>query len=101
VLTALLLYNYQTRFEEEKSMHAGTAAVGGKALDIEGGAPPHGDDSAAGKDTAAHAPVPPSGPSFEHQGSLIERINTAPASPRKSVLGRRSGGVTRLPPPTL
>lgn len=82
-------------------MHAGTA-MGGKGIDIEGGAPTL-DDSAAGKDAAAaaHAPEPVRVPAFDHQGSLIERINTAPASPRASVLGRRSGGVTRLPPPTL
>jgi hypothetical protein len=104
-----LLYSVHAgnRFDQESaSVRAGGVPIGSKAVDIEGGVPIDGDDFAANKDTAAapHAPEPlhpPGAASFAHQSSLIERINTAPASPRASVLGRRSGGVTRLPPPTL
>lgn len=93
------------RFEQESSAHAGTAAVGSKAVDIEGGAPVPGDDSAAGKDageqgTAQH-PGLQAGASFTRSSSLIDRINSGATPGRASVLGRRSGGVTRLPPPTL
>ena len=82
------------------------AAVGSKAVDIEGGAPGLGDDSAAGKDTA-HGPAgrlePHAGASFTRSSSLIDRINSGavPAEAHVPVLGRRSAGVTRLPPPTL
>jgi hypothetical protein len=105
-----LLYSVHAgnRFDQESaSVRAGGVPIGSKAVDIEGGVPVEGVGPAASKDTAAapHAPEPlhpPSaGASFGRQVSLIERINTAPASPRASVLGRRSGGVTRLPPPTL
>jgi hypothetical protein len=105
-----LLYSVHAgnRFDQESaSVRAGGVPIGSKAVDIEGGVPVEGVGPAASKDTAAapHAPEPlhppGAGASFGRQVSLIERINTAPASPRASVLGRRSGGVTRLPPPTL
>jgi hypothetical protein len=40
-------------------------------------------------------------PSFTRSSSLIDRINSGPTASQASVLGRRSAGVTRLPPPTL
>lgn len=108
MLIFYLMYSVHAanRFDQESaSVRAGGVPIGAKAVDIEGGVPVDGDDSAAHKDAAAARDAPealhPRGPSFEHSPSLIERINTAPASPRASVLGRRSGGVTRLPPPTL
>lgn len=89
------------RFDQE--VQAGTATLGTKAVDIEGGAPVPGDDSAAGKDAGlggAHPPGPaPSGSSFNRSSSLIDRINSGART--STVLGRRSGGVAHLPPPTL
>lgn len=89
------------RFDQE--VQAGTATLGTKAVDIEGGAPVPGDDSAAGKDAGpgdAHPQeLPHAGAALPHSNSLIDRINSGART--STVLGRRSGGVAHLPPPTL
>jgi hypothetical protein len=93
-----LLYSIHaaTRFEQE-APSTGGVEVGAKAVDLE-----HGPGDAAAMSESAHRGQEGLGAvSIKHTDSIIERINTAPASPRQSVLGRRSGGVTRLPPPTL
>jgi hypothetical protein len=102
IMTAFyLLYSIHAANRFEQEAPTTDLAVGAKAIDLEHGP---GDAAAVSDIDAAHGRAglgAPSAASFNRTGSIIERINTAPTSPRKSVLGRRSGGVTRLPPPTL
>lgn len=91
-----------TRKETEGGVPTGTKAVG----DVESPAATAPVGAAAGdvgKDTIEGPTRTLSDDargSFTRSSSLIDRINTHPGE-RGSVLGRRSAGITRLPPPTL
>lgn len=108
MLVFYLLYSVHAanRFEDELSTMPSTTqdmAAVGKAVDIvnmEGGA--RGDAAAA----AEHAGSFNAGTDGSHVrsgGSLIDRINSGAqgADAFARALGRRSAGITRLPPPTL
>lgn len=84
-----LLYSVHAaaRFEQETGV-----SVGSKAVDLE-------NPAESVKDVGVGVSPAASQDSMNRNASLIDRVNTGPGS--RIVLGRRSAGITRLPPPTL
>lgn len=91
-----LLYSVHAANRFETEVLPGVA-VGSKAVDLE--APTSGDDSASGKTGAHDKTGVPGLPTVKRNSTILDRISTGATT--GPVLGRRSAGVTRLPPPTL